>query len=445
MNETQTVYKIIETLCKNGFEAYLAGGCVRDMFMGIDPSDFDVVTDARPDVIKALFRGRRVTVAGRNFSVCIVDGIEVATYRRGRVCSMADPKRNMALSDNIHDDLKRRDLSINSMAFCPYSGDIIDDFKGVDDLKNKVIRFTENPADRIKEDPCRILRACRFLSKIEGRFDPATFDALCRYKTFVKRFVAPERVHLEILKALEYDRPSIFFKALHDIGVLGDILPCLEKCFGLHGGPDHNETVFDHCMKVGDAVSAKSVLLRLAGFFHDVGKAESAEFKNGKPAFINHEKTIGGLLSDLMALKFSTDELTFVKNLITIHMKRVDSDTSPKAVRRLIVTLREKKISYTDFLRFKIANRKGNILKPDFTLSEIKSMAAKFRTELSGDTPGAFEKKDLAVTGCDVMRILDVPAGPVVGQTLQTLMDAVIDDPGLNTYEKLTRLIKQGQ
>ncbi|MBW2012167.1 MAG: CCA tRNA nucleotidyltransferase, partial [Deltaproteobacteria bacterium] len=182
MDETGTVYKIIETLCKNGFEAYLAGGCVRDMLMGIEPSDFDVVTDARPDVIKALFRGRRVTVAGRNFSVCIVDGIEVATYRRGRVCSMADPKRNIALSDNIHDDLKRRDLSINSMAFCPYSGDIIDDFNGVDDLKNKVIRFTENPTDRIKEDPCRILRACRFLSKIEGRFDPATFDALCCYK-----------------------------------------------------------------------------------------------------------------------------------------------------------------------------------------------------------------------------------------------------------------------
>jgi tRNA nucleotidyltransferase (CCA-adding enzyme) len=445
MDETGTVYKIIETLCKNGFEAYLAGGCVRDMLMGIEPSDFDVVTDARPDVIKALFRGRRVTVAGRSFNVCIVDGIEVATYRRGRFCSMADPKRNMALSDNIHDDLKRRDLSINAMAFCPYSGDIIDDFNGVDDLKNKVIRFTENPADRIKEDPCRILRACRFLSKIEGRFDPATFDALCRYKTFVKRFVAPERVRLEILKSLEYDRPSIFFKALHDIGVLGDILPCLEKCFGLDGGPDHNETVFDHCMKVGDALPAKSILLRLAGFFHDVGKAETAAFKNGKPVFINHEKAIDGLLSDLMALKFSTDELTFVKNLITIHMRRVDSDTSSKAVRRLIVTLREKGISYTDFLRFKIANRKGNAAKPDFTLSEIKSMAAKFRAELSGETRRAFEKKDLAVTGFDVMRILGVPAGPVVGQTLQTLMDAVIDDPALNTYEKLTRLIKQGQ
>ncbi|MBW2011711.1 MAG: hypothetical protein JRI32_08765, partial [Deltaproteobacteria bacterium] len=159
--------------------------------------------------------------------------------------------------------------------------------------------------------------------------------------------------------------------------------------------------------------------------------------------FINHEKAIGGLLSDLMALKFSTDELTFVKNLITIHMKQVNFDTSPKAVRRLIVTLREKKISYKDFVRFKIANRKGNAAKPDFVLSEIKSMAAKFRAELSGETPGAFEKKDLAVTGLDVMRILDVPAGPVVGQTLQTLMDAVIDDPGLNTYEKLTRLIKK--
>jgi tRNA nucleotidyltransferase (CCA-adding enzyme) len=443
MQKIKIVYNIIETLCKNGFEAYFAGGFVRDMLMGVEPSDFDVATNARPDVIKALFRDRKVTVAGKSFNVCIVDGIEVATYRRGRFRSMTDPNRNVELADNIHEDLKRRDLSINSMAFCPYSGDIIDDFNGAADLKDKVIRFTANPADRIREDPCRILRACRFLSKIEGRFDSASFDALCRYKTTVKAFVAPERVRGEVLKALEYDRPSIFFKALHDIGVLGDILPCLEKCFGLDGGPYPNETVFDHCMKVGDALSAKRPLLRLAGFLHDVGKAETAGFKNGRLTFIGHETAIDGLLSDLSALKFSTDEWTFVKDLVNIHMRKVDADTSPQAVRRLIVVLRGKRIPYTDFLRFKIANKKGNTLKPDLTLSEIKSMAARFRAELSSDKPRAFVIKDLAVTGFDVMRILDVPAGPVVGRTLQSLLDAVIDDPGLNTYENLTRLIKK--
>ncbi len=428
----KTIDSIIHKLCRNGFEAYIAGGAVRDLLQGYEPSDVDVVTNAKTEDIRRIFRGFKVVAAGKSFKVNLVDGIEVATYRNS-----ASSQKPVSLET----DLKRRDLTINSMALCPYSGDLTDPFGGLRDLKNKVIRFTESPEARIKEDPCRIVRACRFLTKIDGVFDQNSLKAMRHYKNLVKAQVAPERIRLEIMKTLEYAKPSIFFNALQSIGVLADILPALNRCMGLDGGPYHNETVFAHCMMVGDALSPQRKRLRLVGFLHDVGKAETIQIHNGRVRFIGHEKSLDRMMADLKTLKFTINEQTHIKALINLHMRRIKTDSTPKAVRRFLAACQKKQIDYTDHLRLAIADRKGNLAKPDYTQTQLKVICKRIRTELFGTQPGAFGLADLALTGRDVMRILKVSQGPVIGQTLKKLLAAVIDNPRLNTPEHLTAMI----
>jgi len=437
----KTIDKIIHTLCRNGFEAYLAGGAVRDMLLGLEPSDTDVVTDAQTEDIRRIFRGRKVVAAGKSFKVNFIDGIEVATYRNNASSEKPVSKNRKSETVSLQTDLRRRDLTINSMALCPYSGDLTDPFGGLNDLKNKVIRFTENPEARIKEDPCRIVRACRFLAKINGVFDPDSLGAMRHYKHLVKAQVAPERIRLEIIKSLEYAKPSNFFIALQSIGVLADILPALNRCVGLDGGPYHNETVFTHCMMVGDALSPQRIRLRLTGFLHDIGKAETIQTHNGRVRFIGHEKASDRLMDDLKALKFTISELTYIQALINLHMRRIKTDSTPKAVRRFLAACQKRQIDHTDHLRLAIADRKGNLAKPDYTQTQLKAICKRVRTELSGVQPGAFGLADLALTGRDVMRILKISPGPVIGQTLQKLLAAVIDNPWQNTPEHLTALI----
>jgi tRNA nucleotidyltransferase (CCA-adding enzyme) len=438
----RSVKRIIAKLCSNGFEAFLAGGAVRDILLGVTPADMDIVTNAGCQKIRALFHRHRVIEAGKSFPVCLVDGIEVATYRTFRQWHPPCSPQTALLANSLYDDLKCRDFTINSMAMCPYSGDIIDPFGGMADLKAKTIRFTANPMDRISEDPCRILRACRFLAKLDGRFDPATYTALCRSRKMVVASVAPERIRLEIMKALAYAKPSLFFQALHDIGVLADILPSLDGCYPIDGGPYHGESVFSHCLMTGDALSPKRPILRLAGYLHDTGKANTKAVRNGRMTFYGHEHAIDCALSDLRALRFSAAELAFIQAITHMHMRKIDIDTSSRIVRRLLAALKNCGLCYQDYLRLKIADRRGNLAKPDYNCGEIKRKLTRFKRELDDqEKKAALTIKDLAVTGVDVMRVLDIGPGPVVGRVLDDLIKAVLDDPTLNDFKTLIGLI----
>lgn len=437
-----TIDVIIQTLCRNGFEAYLAGGAVRDLLQGLEPSDVDVVTNAQGKDIRGVFRNFKVASAGKSFMVNLVDGVEVATYRNASAFRNPNQQKQVRTDASLLTDLKRRDLTINSMALCPYSGVLTDPFGGLHDLNNGIIRFTDNPEARIKEDPCRIVRACRFLAKIEGVFDPDSFAVMRHSKDLVKSRVAPERVRLEIMKSMGCAKPSIFFKALRSVGVLGDILPCLDRCVGLDGGPYHNETVFDHCMMVGDALSPRNSMLRLTGFLHDVGKAETVQVHDdGRMRFIGHEKTLDRLMADLKKLKFASSEQTYIRALINLHMRRIKTDSTPKAVRRLLAACQKQNINYKDHLRLTIADRKGNLAETDYTLSQIKGIYRQIRVEISERPRAAFGVADLALSGRDVMRILEIPQGPLVGRLLKKLLDAVIENPSLNTPDHLSALL----
>ncbi len=433
---------IIEILTRKGFKAYIAGGAVRDMIAGDNPSDFDIVTDAGVDEIQKIFHHDKVKKVGRSFTICMVDKIEIASCRSSFCKTSSCRTKENSASDNFPEyDLGKRDFTINSMAFDIFSKKIIDRFSGKKDLENKIIRFTGNPDDRITEDPLRMIRACRFAAKIKGDIYFSSLDAIKQHRKFLIKNIAPERIRLEILKAMEYEKPSLFFYALHEADLLQSVFPCLDRCYDLDGGPHHGETVFEHCMLAGDALSADNPLLRLAGYLHDAGKYDAAEIKNGSLTFPGHEKKSGMVISDLKKLKFSLREINYIDSMIYVHMRPLAEDTTPKAVRKILALLEEKGVSYKDFLRMRIADRRGNRAKKPYTFHDIRIRVEKFTREIYGDKNAAFSIKDLKITGKHVMEITGIPPGPMVGMILQQVFEKVVDDPDLNNLHDLKQLV----
>ena len=237
----------------------------------------------------------------------------------------------------VFEDLARRDLTMNSMALNPITNEIIDPFGGLTDIQTKTIRFTGNPNQRIYEDPCRIIRACRILAKIEGVFDVNTYRALCE-NVYLVRKIPVERIQKEILKAMEYKYASMFWAALQSIGALQLIFPELEKCWLFTGGKYHLESIWEHLMITGDSISIRYPLIKLAGYLHDVGKPVVYDGEN----FLEHEDVGCELVEKMLSrLRFSNYDIKFVTSLIKHHMRSASQEMALKGIRRTLVKLQE--------------------------------------------------------------------------------------------------------
>lgn len=433
--------EIIRRLCNRGFATYVVGGSVRDMLAGVDPKDFDIVTAAAPEVVAVIFHDHDVRVVGKSFGVVLVDGTEVATFRHDRHSGVGDKHCAVSFVSSIQEDLSRRDFTVNAMACCELTGDIIDVHGGRVDLKQRVIRFVGDAGKRIKEDPNRIIRACRFLAKLEGDFDPQTREALQDHARYVRDYVAPERVRLEIMKAMDVAKPSLFFSALHSIDALRYIFPAMDSCAGHPHGQWHQEDVFTHLMLTGDALPAEAPLLRLAGYLHDIGKP-AAWLEMGNGTFVGHELTGEDLVeAELKALKFSADEIRQVKGLVRLHMSVVRG-ASDKALRRLLRRMHEKGVSPAEFLALKAADHTANLLKSPAGLHELEALRLQF-SKLAEEKPpvGAHA---LAVSGGELIKVFNLTPGPLVGKLQRHLLDQVVDQGSeINTKDSLLVLAKQ--
>lgn len=423
----QTIHSILDTLQKNGFLSYIAGGAVRDMVLQKNPEDIDILTNASMEEISSLFSDQKVKKVGKTFPICIVNGIEVSS-----------PRADKDLANFLESDLGKRDFTINAMAYDPVTKKIIDPFNGKQDLKNSIIKFTKNPVKRIKEDPVRMVRACRFAAMIKGYISQSSLNAILTCKDLLESAVAKERIGHEMIKAMALERPSLFFKALKQTELLSKIFPSLDRCYDLDGGPHHGETVFEHSMLVGDAISSNLPLLRLAGFLHDAGKFDAAKIKNDKLTFPGHEKHTETIVNDLTILKFSIKDITYINSLIKSHMRPLTHETTPKAARRLIAMLDDYGLDYRDFMRMRIADKKGNLSKKPYTLTEIKIRLEKLFIELSGQS--TLRINQLKFTGDDIIRVLGIAPGPDIGTIKQILFEKVLDDPTLNNYDDLKKI-----
>ncbi|MBF0377237.1 MAG: CCA tRNA nucleotidyltransferase [Desulfamplus sp.] len=453
IEDTTTSLDIVKNIKSAGFKAFFVGGFVRDLLIGINKekmSDLDILTNASVEDIIKIFGSQNVKQVGKSFSICLVNGIEIASCRADSYRSSELSKISQSSKSKLYDsfpecDLAHRDITINSMALDPLTNTIIDPFNGRKDLEDKIIRFTGSPEERIFEDPLRMVRVCRFASMIQGTIDSSTLSSIVKHRHLVTKSVAPERLRNEIIKAMAYKKPSLFFKALNSAKLLEFIFPSLSRCCELDGGPHHGETVFEHCLMSGDALSPRNPILRLAGFLHDAGKYDAAQIKDGQLTFIDHEKMGQSIIYDLEKLRFSCEEINFIDSVIKTHMRPLKADSTPKAVRRLLAFLKEHGVEWQTFMQMRIADKSANLAKKPYTQEDIKLRVGKIWNELkNANLKGAslpLSVKELAISGDDVMEILNISPSPEVGKVMNYLFESVLDEPCLNKFEILKELV----
>jgi putative nucleotidyltransferase with HDIG domain len=365
-----------------------------------------------------------------------VDGIEVATFRVDHSFGSAKDTE-VEFTSNIFEDLARRDFTMNAMAL-DIHGEIIDPFDGQHDIKNEVIKFVGHGDLRIAEDANRMIRACRFCS-LGFELETHTRDAIIHaVNTGAVKKIAPERIRAEIMKAMTMHKPSLFWKALLETGILKEIFPELVDAYGHDHGNHHEEDVWTHLMIAGDRVSPKFPLTRLAAYLHDVGKPASFDENTG--SFHEHQHFGADITRNrLTALKFSNEEIRHIVNLVLIHMDGT-RNMSAKAVRRLKKKLHAYGLDWHDYVRVRIGDRAGNIDRPDFTLSEIKAYVNHFISE--EEIP--FTAHSLAVSGAEIIQHFGIEPGPLVGRIQREMLKYVLDEgPEVNTKDTLLQYIEE--
>ncbi len=424
---------IFQRIQDHGFHVLVVGGAVRDMLLGRPFHDIDLLTDARPEQIYEIFAGQKVKFVGKKFSVCLVDGVEVASCRSE---SDSRNKKNWFIAD-----LSMRDFTINSMGFDPVSGKILDPFHGKEDAEQGIIRFVGDPFDRIAEDPVRMIRACRFAAMMEGRIEDNSHAAIVEKFRQISDNVPGERIRLELIKAMSLKMPSVFFRFMLETGLLEQVLPCIARCRDLDGGPYHGETVLEHCLLSGDALPASQPLLRLAGYLHDAGKFDACKIHNGSIAFHGHENETANIEQDLQKLRFSLEEQEYILSRIRMHMGSVTEKSTPRAVRRLLSRLDKHHVDYRDFMKMRIADRKANLAKKPFRISELKIQLAKLGEGLASAT--GLGVNDLALNGHEIANILGIAPGPEIGRIKEILLEKILDNPQTNCRENLIHVLRE--
>lgn len=434
----ENVKYIIETLEKAGFEGYAVGGCVRDSLLGREPDDWDITTNAKPLQIKELFR-RTIDTGIQHGTVTVLvdkDTYEVTTYRiDGEYEDNRHPKQ-VEFTTSLTEDLKRRDFTINAMAYNDRTG-LIDEFSGVEDIRECIIRCVGDPIERFSEDALRIMRAIRFSAQLGYEIDNETLNAMRKLAGNLKS-VSAERINTELTKLIISDNPGKL-RLAYEYGILDIILPELSKNMEItQNNPHHCYTVGEHIMRSVEAIEPDKTL-RYCMLFHDIGKAETKTTdEEGIDHFHGHVQLSAQMASDIChRLKFDNKTLDAVKQLIAYH--DVKMELKHKSVRRMMNKLGSE--GFGDLLKVKQADLLAQSLyKREEKQAELDKLRELY-LEIIKDND-CVKISDLAVNGKDLME-KGITEGPMIGKTLAGLLEMVMDEPGLNTREKLLELIDE--
>lgn len=435
----------------NGFKAYLVGGAVRDMLMGKEPHDWDVTTDATPEQVSALFK--RVIPTGIAHGTVTVHfmqhEIEVTTFRTESDYSDGRHPDKVEYTPNIEEDLARRDFTMNAIAASLKDGTITDPFCGKKDIENKTIRTVGRASDRFFEDGLRPVRAIRFSAQLGFVIEPETLRALSEPETLAKtRGISPERFRDELMKLLGAEKPSAALKIMEQTGILAIFMPELLEGRGCVQADERGYHIFDvldHNLYACDGAPAQKPLLRLAALLHDSGKPQSKVTRKTDGieinTFYNHEQVSARIAKDILSrLKFSNAQIHYVCHLIELHMFHYESTWSDAAVRRFLVKTGEEYVQ--DLFDLRLADMYGKYNEPVRihdsaacdALLELGERIQKVQEQNS-----ALSLKNLGVNGRDLMEA-GIPSGKQLGIILNELLEAVLEDPALNTRQKLLEI-----
>ena len=433
------VERVVGKLAAAGYEAYVVGGCVRDALRGVDPHDWDVTTNATPDAIQKVFR--RALYLNHFGTVVVREGdheVEVTTYRIEADYADHRHPTSVAFTDSLHEDLSRRDFTMNAMAWRPATsdrlGELVDPFGGQKDLEAGVVRAVGEPRERFQEDALRMLRAVRFATLLDFTIDPRTEDAI-RVSAPLAKTLSGERIQQEMVKILGAPRPSAAFRKMSDLGLLAVIFPELEIAKTIPQDKAVAQDVFEHSIATCDATPPDDLVLRLAGLLHDIGKP--ATFADGH--FHQHEFVGEAKARELLRRwRFDKETIAQVTHLIRNHMFWYQTEWTGSAVRRFV-----RKVGLENIPALFALRRADNIGSGARSPRMYALEALWERVQEEIRTASAFSLRDLAIDGTDVMQALGIPQGPEVGRILSELFELVTDDPTLNTRERLLELTRE--
>ncbi len=443
------VIEILEKFDIYGFEAYIVGGCVRDILSGIEPKDWDITTNARPEQMLEIFPEGRYE---NNFGTVLIpidyagrrSAVEATTFRSEQGYTDRRRPDEVLFEDDLEKDLQRRDFTINAMA-CKIKSQsrapgteakkfdyfIVDLFGGQDDMKKKIVRAVGEPSDRFKEDALRMMRAVRFSCQLDFSIEPKTERAIYKMAGALK-FIANERIRDELVKILESDRAYEGVMALHRTKLLQYILPELEQGVGIGQNRHHIHTVFKHAVLSLKHCPSADWRVRLAALLHDIGKPHTKRSDGPDATFHNHE-AVGAKLARRISkrLKFSNKDAEKVEILVRHHMFYYNvGEVTESSVRRLIAKVG--KDNLRDLIDLRIADRLGSGVpkaKP-YKLRHLEYMFERVQSD-------PVSVKMLAINGSDLMDNLGLHPGPQIGAILDVLLAEVIEDPAKNTKDAL--------
>ncbi|MCR4675487.1 MAG: CCA tRNA nucleotidyltransferase [Lachnospiraceae bacterium] len=433
--------KVLEQLQKNGFEAYVVGGCVRDSIMGRCPNDWDITTSALPEEVKTCFERTIDTGIVHGTVTVRMDGesYEVTTYRIDGKYEDGRHPTEVTFTPNLEEDLKRRDFTINAMAYNPTEG-LVDLFGGVSDIERKMIRCVGDGMARFSEDALRMLRALRFSAQLDFDIEEETFLAIQKLAPTLEK-ISAERIQVELVKLVTSNHPEKM-RDVYESGLSKIFMPewdAMMEC--PQNSIHHCYNVGEHTIEVMKHVPAEKKI-RLAALLHDVGKPLCRKTdEKGRDHFSGHPLLGADMAKDILQrLKFDNATIDFVVRLVRYHDERPAA--TKRNMRRMMNRVGSENIE--DLLTIKRGDAAG---QSEYQIEEknnyILELERLYKEVLKDEE--AVTVKDLKINGKDLMD-LGIKKGPKIGEILHTLLELVIEDPSMNDREiLLDRAKKENQ
>lgn len=435
------IEEIIDRLQENKYEAYVVGGAVRDMVMGIEPKDYDITTNCLPDEIENIFSDKNIVKVGKKYGTIIIlnngQDIEVTTYRSDGEYIDGRRPEEVKFSKNLSEDLKRRDFTINALAYNHKDG-LIDLYNGLQDIKNKKIRAVGNPYERFQEDYLRILRGIRFAVELRFDIEDITMDGMKKNGKFISK-ISAERIRKEFFLMILTDKPSTSIKLLDEIGILKILLPEIYKMKNFdQKTPFHTMDLYEHTLCVIDNTDSR-LEQRLGGLFHDIGKLETFEIneETGIGHFYGHSQVGTEMTIEIMK-RFKTSNILMedVANIVHYHMNNKD-EIEISGLKRMLNKFGKTniynlfKVQMADTIcSNNIGENKNRIINREKKVADI----------LNQEEP--YSRKHLKINGNDLIKI-GYKEGRLIGEILEYLFELVLEDNKLNEKNILEELAKE--
>lgn len=432
------VHKIIEILEAAGYEAYAVGGCVRDSILGREPNDWDITTSAKPEETKRLF-ARTIDTGIKHGTVTVMldkEGFEVTTYRIDGIYEDSRHPKEVTFTASLEEDLKRRDFTVNAMAYNERTG-LVDIFGGLADIEQGIIRCVGNAEERFTEDALRMLRAVRFSAQLGYEIEEQTKQAIRRLAPNLNK-ISAERIQVELVKLVTSPHPD-YLRTAYETGITKQILPEFDICMETNQNNPH------HCYNVGEHIlhsmqeTSPDKVLRLGMLFHDIAKPQTLSIDDEGITHNKGHAELGEKMTKqiLRRLKFDNDTIDKVSKIVLYHDQEVG--LTPSGVRRAVNRMGE------EIFTMLFAVQYADVLAQSDYLREEKLQKLTYKKEIYEgicQRKECLNLKDLAVTGSDLIA-LGMPAGRQIGAILNDLLDIVLEEPACNTREELLRICKE--